>query len=137
MTQFHFPYPLLITLVHLMCTFLFAQASTSSFGFVSTFFICYYFQSNIILSPKKNSILILFSILFSSNIFFSNSSLLAISLDLNQIIRLCIPIFTVFFSYTFLKQIFSIPCLLSVPVVRHFALTDFSDLFWCWDDNHH
>merc|ERR1712216_849530 len=61
--------------------------------------------------------LLVFGVVFSSNIVTNNASLVHISLSVNQVIKCLVPIPAIFFSYFIEKKTYSYPVLLSAGVL--------------------
>ncbi|KAK8809524.1 hypothetical protein WA158_000467 [Blastocystis sp. Blastoise] len=107
-SRFKCPYPICVTLVHMICSF------TCSFLLLSLK-TCYRRKS---VSSRRYKSIAMMSVVFASNILLGNSSLNFCSLAFVQMIRCTIPAITVIFSYLVLGQKTSFRVLCSlVPVV--------------------
>lgn len=113
-----FPCPLLLTTVHMICT---------AIGV----FLC---QAWNIFQPAQPTwtiakTMLWFSVIFTVNIWLSNASLLAVSVNLHQVVRTTIPLFTMATSAILFKEHYSPTLLPSVIVVIvGVALTVWGDM---------
>eukprot|EP00922_Rhytidocystis_sp_ex-Travisia-forbesii_P058107 GHVS01085953.1.p1 GENE.GHVS01085953.1~~GHVS01085953.1.p1 ORF type:complete len:533 (+),score=56.61 GHVS01085953.1:39-1637(+) len=103
---YRFPYPLLLTAIHM--------GSTSIGVFVLELVGVH--------TPRRISWhtfhrLLWFSLLFSANIWLSNASLMAVSIGLHQVVRTTIPLFTMVISLLFFREIYPLRVLPSVLLV--------------------
>eukprot|EP01071_Lankesteria_metandrocarpae_P002797 Lankesteria_metandrocarpae@DN2562_c0_g1_i1.p1 len=101
-----FPYPMIMTTIHLTFTFAGVQLS-ALFG---------------VFTPKPVSFqnlktVLWFSVIFTLNIWASNASLLAVSVNLHQVVRTSIPLFTMAISIIVFRDLYPITLLPSILVV--------------------
>eukprot|EP01066_Platyproteum_vivax_P016264 Platyproteum_vivax@DN7066_c0_g1_i2.p1 len=102
--KYNFPYPLIMTTIHMVFTAL----GVNVCGWIGIFEV----------KPLSDSAwrtMMWFSILFTVNIWLSNATLMAVSVNLHQVVRTTIPIFTIIISYFFFHK--SYPWTLLPPIL--------------------
>eukprot|EP00922_Rhytidocystis_sp_ex-Travisia-forbesii_P058100 GHVS01085946.1.p1 GENE.GHVS01085946.1~~GHVS01085946.1.p1 ORF type:complete len:388 (+),score=62.16 GHVS01085946.1:96-1259(+) len=103
---YDFPYPLLLTSIHM--------AATAAGVFVLELFGLHHHRK---ISWSTAHRLLWFSLLFSANIWLSNASLMAVSIGLHQVVRTTIPLFTMVISLMCFGEVYPLRVLPSVLVV--------------------
>lgn len=112
-----FPHPLTMTIVHMCFTTL---------G-VKGLHICHIYLPKPIPREAWYTIL-MYSVVFSLNVFLSNASLLAVSVSFHQVARTVVPLFTIFISFFFFNERYSL--IIFPPVI----LVIFGVALTIWDD---
>eukprot|EP00922_Rhytidocystis_sp_ex-Travisia-forbesii_P058094 GHVS01085940.1.p1 GENE.GHVS01085940.1~~GHVS01085940.1.p1 ORF type:complete len:491 (+),score=57.86 GHVS01085940.1:244-1716(+) len=103
---YRFPYPLLLTAIHMGAT---------SVGVFALEIFGLHKSRRISWSTAHR--LLWFSLLFSANIWLSNASLMAVSIGLHQVVRTTIPLFTMAISLCFFRDVYPLRVLPSVLLV--------------------
>ncbi|EZG81686.1 triose-phosphate transporter family protein [Gregarina niphandrodes] len=101
-----FPYPLMLTAIHLGCTAVMA---------IIVSYTGVYAPEAVTVSLLKHCLP--FSVVFTLNIWLSNYSLMFVSINVHQVIRTTIPLFTMLFSWLIYSERYPLGLLPSILVV--------------------
>lgn len=103
---YKFPYPIIMTTIHLIFTYLGVQLCNAAGLFVPK-----------ALPSSHYPTILWFSVIFTANIWLSNASLMAVSVNLHQVVRTTIPLFTMIISAFVWNEKYPLTVLPSVLLV--------------------
>jgi len=114
----NFPYPVTLSLVHMISSAVLSIATIYYYGFPVAK-----------MSTAGHIRIVLFSILFAANIVVGNTGLKFVSVSLVQVVRSVIPAITIALSVIFLGSSFPVPMWLSlIPIVIGAALAAYGEI---------